>query len=346
MIPTISASSVKEFDSCAMKWYRRKILGEVQPPTAGTRRGQRAHALFEAGVRGREIRNPRVRAALALVPPILTDIPDPKVWIEGRLPDFRAAGVRVDGRFDLAWAGAKRATVVDLKTTASKRYALNEIRLPIDTQALIYAQSLFETVPTLEEVELCWIYTQTKGAVKAWRVEGRITRAEARERFAAIEASAERMSATAGLPLESVPKADPLAPNSACKAYGGCPYFAKCWSTQPAPAREAPQVEDWSMGLSSGTGLRLFVDIAPIKPPGSGTRLEDYLAPLVDKIAMDAKVPDFRLVPYAGWKGQLAAAINANPPKGDVFAMRSNETTNLAIEVLTPHAEAIYIGTR
>lgn len=333
MIATVSASSIKDFRDCPRKWYTRKIVGIKSPPTAATTRGTRLHALFEGSVgKGRPTRHPRVLAALEEV----TWLPASARLVEAPLVNWTLGGVQVAGRHDLAQIDENTAIVTDLKSTKSFRYALTSIALATDPQAIIYAHDMFVRAPSIDSVTLEWIYTRTVDKPVAKAVRTGVDRAAVYAEVEKLDDIAVEMVRVSELPEHEVPQN-----TAACAKYGGCPYFTRCF---PAAKVEKNMAVDWEEPPRAT--LTLMIDVACAKGPHKTQRLEDYLAPLLEEVAREAKVPDFRMVPFAGWKGKLGEKIRARPPSGIWYGMRSNEATNVAIEVLTPVAGEIYIGTR
>ncbi len=126
-----------------------------------------------------------------------------------------------------------RPCVVDFKTTSNFRWAKTPETLATDVQAMTYAaHTMFST--GAREVDLVWLYMQTKGARKAKRVHLRVNAKHVAEQFTAInniaiEMFEKRVAFEAlGKPAEDFVLHE-LQPNpDQCEAYGGCPYRSKC----------------------------------------------------------------------------------------------------------------------
>ncbi len=92
-------------------------------------------------------------------------------------------------------------------------------------------------------------------------------------------------------------------------------------------------------------GLRLYVDCRPGKTDGA-VELADFLAPLMAKVAENAKVPHYSMIPYAQGPAQVAALVSTNPPKGIILADTRLPATNAVLEVLLPYAVEVVRGVR
>lgn len=114
--------------------------------------------------------------------------------------------------------------VGDFKTTSNLKWAKNAVVLSTDVQAMLYATyALYAT--RAEQVDLTWIYFQTKGPRRSMRTHLRVHTDHVVTQFRAIEETALQMHAAreAGVePLELPPTP------SQCEAYGGCPYRSRC----------------------------------------------------------------------------------------------------------------------
>jgi len=92
-------------------------------------------------------------------------------------------------------------------------------------------------------------------------------------------------------------------------------------------------------------GLRLYVDCRPANAAGA-VELSDFLAPLMAKVAENAKVPHYSMIPYAQGPAQVAALVSVNPPKGVLLADTRLPATNAVLEVLLPYAVEVVRGIR
>lgn len=92
-------------------------------------------------------------------------------------------------------------------------------------------------------------------------------------------------------------------------------------------------------------GLRLYVDCRPLKAEGV-VELDTILAPLMAKVAENAKVPHYSMIPYAQGPAQVAALVSVKPPTGIVVADTRLPATNAVLEVLLPYAVEVVRGLR
>jgi len=93
------------------------------------------------------------------------------------------------------------------------------------------------------------------------------------------------------------------------------------------------------------TGLQLYIDCRPV----SGAllphhALEDLLAPLMTKVAENAKVAHYSLIPYAQGPAQVAALLTTRMPTGVVVCDTRLPATNAALEALLPYAALVVRG--
>lgn len=96
---------------------------------------------------------------------------------------------------------------------------------------------------------------------------------------------------------------------------------------------------------SHAEGLRLYVDCRPLKADGV-VELDTFLAPLMAKVAENAKVPHYSMIPYAQGPAQVAALVSVKPPTGIIVADTRLPATNAVLEVLLPYAVEVVRGGR
>jgi len=92
-------------------------------------------------------------------------------------------------------------------------------------------------------------------------------------------------------------------------------------------------------------GLRLYVDCRPLKADGI-VELDAFLAPIMAKVAANAKVPHYSMIPYAQGPAQVAALVSTQPPTGILVADTRLPATNAVLEVLLPYAVEVVRGLR
>lgn len=96
---------------------------------------------------------------------------------------------------------------------------------------------------------------------------------------------------------------------------------------------------------TSVDGLRLYVDCRPLKANGV-VELDAFLAPIMSKVAANAKVPHYSMIPYAQGPAQVAALVSTQPPSGIIVADTRLPATNAVLEVLLPYAVEVVRGLR
>ena len=113
--------------------------------------------------------------------------------------------------------------VFDHKSTSDLKWQKTEEELRKDIQATLYAVDYFREHPDENEVELRWVYYQTKNTRKSAVTRARVNQTETWNRFFEIEQIAEQMH------VASTKRALDLPPTiNHCSAYGGCPHQGRC----------------------------------------------------------------------------------------------------------------------
>jgi len=133
------------------------------------------------------------------------------------------------------------------------------------------------------------------------------------------------------------------APAPAPAAPAAAPAPAAAAPAAAAPAAAAPTAAD----VLAAAGLTLYVDCLPTKGPNRNdfTLFEDWYMGIATKIAEDADLIDYRLLPYAEEKAALTQAIitahsDHNLPSVIVVNSASMGAKD-ALSVLTPFADQI-----
>jgi len=216
----LSASQIQTFSDCQRKWSWRYTAGVEEPPSPAAELGKSVHAELEKYLRGGDIDYTTEIGYIAASG--LEHLPAPgteDLLIEQEFHFVGPSGHSYLGYKDLETPGI----VWDHKTTSDLRWQKTPEDLQRDIQATLYAVDYFRKNPDENEVELRWIYYQTKNTRKSAITVIRVNQAEAWDRFLAIEQIAETMSSVADKqPLE-------LPPNiNHCSAYGGCPHQGRC----------------------------------------------------------------------------------------------------------------------
>jgi CRISPR/Cas system-associated exonuclease Cas4 (RecB family) len=216
----LSASQVQTFLDCQRKWAWRYIAGIEEPPSASAELGRAVHAELEKYLRGGEI-------------DFTTEVGYIAASGLQHLPKPGAEGMQIEAEFHFegpsghSYLGYKDLemprVVYDHKSTGDLKWQKTEEDLKTDIQATLYAADYFRNNPDELEVELRWVYYQTRGTKKS--AVTRVTRhqGEVWDRFLEIERVAEQMA--------SIDTKDPLElPPSInhCSAFGGCPHQGRC----------------------------------------------------------------------------------------------------------------------
>jgi CRISPR/Cas system-associated exonuclease Cas4 (RecB family) len=216
----LSASQVQTFIDCQRKWAYKYLDGIEEPPNASAELGRAVHAELEKYLKGGEI-------------DFTTEIGYIAASGLQHLPKPGAEGMRVEEEFHFegpsghTYLGYKDLemprVVYDHKSTGDLKWQKTKEDLKTDIQATLYAVDYFRGHPDEPEVELRWVYYQTKGTKKSAITVVTRYQVEAWDRFLEIEQVAQQMQeASAKKTLE-------LPPNiNHCGAYGGCPHQGRC----------------------------------------------------------------------------------------------------------------------
>lgn len=225
--------------------------------------------------------------------------------------------------------------VGDFKTTGDLKWAKSETTLREDVQAMLYAtHALYETKS--KEVDLAWIYFQTKGPRKAKRTKLRVAADHVCEQFGKINETAVEM-------LE-VRKANPhpseLPPEpDMCEAYGGCPYRARC-NLSPAQivaALEAKEArlartqlfEDSMTAINGSNQTTSLLDKLKAKKAGATPAAPSTVtvAPMPAQLTIEEHIAKN---PQAAWltaperKDPRYEVVGQRPDGGNVYAFEAN----------------------
>lgn len=260
------------------------LRGFRSPDTPATERGSRIHALLEAYYRSKVHTIPEgedgeiLVKALEHLPPWGTPglIPEREVQ-----PILTPGGNMWVARIDVHVPGD---VVADLKTCSSFAYMPTVDQLARDSQAVLYAYATGER-------RVRWVYTRTKGAREARKVEHVFSEDELRERVKELDQRARkryllRASDTDPLTLPPTP--------SACEKFNGCSHQSRCNLTLEERYPNMSQPFD----MSSLFGP-IAQPIAPIAPP----------APVAPPPCMGK----FLTAPGTGDDGPIVRAPNGMP---------------------------------
>ena len=158
----------------------------------------------------------------------------------------------------------------------------------------------------------------------------------------------ESVSVQTGLVVER-----PEAPNETEEAYnegfaaGHTSGYEQGYKNAEQELREAIREEVLASipEATAADGLRLYVDCRPLKANGV-VELDAFLAPIMAKVAANAKVPHYSMIPYAQGPAQVAALVSTQPPTGIIVADTRLPATNAVLEVLLPYAVEVVRGLR
>ena len=223
----LSASQVQTFIDCQRKWAWRYTEGVEEPSNASAEKGKAVHAVLEQYLSGGAIDFTTEIGYIAASG--LEHLPKPGtpgLLVEQEFHFEGPSGHTYLGYKDLeepALTPLMIGIVYDHKTTSDLKWQKTEEQLRDDIQATLYAVDYFRKNPAHLEVELRWVYYQTKNTKKSAVTRLRVNQAETWQRFLEIEKTAEAMS------VASEKRALDLPPNiNHCSAYGGCPHQGRC----------------------------------------------------------------------------------------------------------------------
>jgi hypothetical protein len=258
-----------------------------------------------------------------------------------------AAGIPVKGRIDLIWTreGAPSTLIYDFKSRGNLRYALSDEEVVNNPQMLVYGQFAFSEYECVDHVSLQHVYLhKTSAAVKVRG--GGLGREVLNEKYVALveRPTLEMIKVATADKFTDVPtcgKVRDAFGKTPCEAYGGCPYFERCFgkkesvgmfdglpddtnSTAPATARLILPEQD-----TAGT-LELYVDCAPLKGVTGVSSIEDVIAERARPICEAKGVQDVREIKF----GEGTAALIASFKREPIFGIYTIGSTGLAGVVL------------
>jgi PD-(D/E)XK nuclease superfamily protein len=267
----LSASQIQTFSECQRKWAWRAIEGVEEPPNAAAERGRAVHAELEKYLRGGEIDFTTEIGYIAAAGLEHLPKPSPELLVEQEFHFEGPSGHSYLGYKDLEVPG----TIFDHKTTSDLKWQKTADELRQDIQATLYAVDYFRNHPEEPDVELRWIYYQTRNTRKSAVTRLRVNQAEVWHRFLEIEKIAERMHAAIQSDGEPV-KALDLPPNiNHCAAYGGCPHQGRCNLSPFDKMRSHVEQNKLTMLLKSKNGAAA----QPAPPAPTPARPEHAFAP-------------------------------------------------------------------
>ena len=225
----VSASSVSTWRDCQRKWAWRYIAGIKTEPNASAALGSECHDQLQTYLEGGDLDFTKESGEIAAsgtqhLPRPLT----PGMKCEEEYAFEGPSGHVYFGFKDVEitpQVPGDVPVVIDHKTTSDLKWQKRESDLLKDPQAVLYAVDAFAKNPTAQQVELKWVYYQTRGTRKSSVTHLRVVPEQIHPEFQAIESQVDEMAdvlATVKDPKELPPTTEH------CSAYGGCPYQGYC----------------------------------------------------------------------------------------------------------------------
>lgn len=215
----LSPSEISTYELCPRKWAWKYVAKLPTPPNRYAEFGIAFHKHNELWLRERKIPEGYAsEASLAVIP---------------LLPPPQTAGLRIEEHFEFeavghTWHGYKdlehNAHIYDYKSTSDLCWAKTPEQLEQDPQATQYA---WDTMlrDGVDAVAVTWLYVTRDKRPKRLPVHHVLRLDVIAPRLAQSAATADEirlMRATVSEPLEVPYNA------TACDAFGGCPFKAKC----------------------------------------------------------------------------------------------------------------------
>jgi len=344
-ISHVSATSIKLFKNCQRRWYETYVLDQRGESSPAMRLGSEVHELLEEyllkGTKPGASKAGKIASAGLKYLPKRTK----NYRVEASLADFPRPGLPIQfkGFIDLYIEGDV-PEIIDHKTTSNFRYALTAEQLATDTQMIIYAAHVLANVEA-EEVSLTHIAYLTKAPHGAQRTTVTVTREAVEEQFADILLTVAEMIAASTAPIITIEKN-----NTFCWSYGKiCPFYNQCQVTMNnigvknmsdkqlavldklrGIEKKKPMVEALNEGNAptpaptpAPAQVTLFVDVGVLKGDPI-TRVDDALAPLVNKVCKSKGADHIALVAYnAGYHLLSSLIVEEGLPAGE-YAVDSN----------------------
>jgi PD-(D/E)XK nuclease superfamily len=229
----LSASQIQTFSDCQRKWAWRVIEGIEAPSSPSADLGKSVHAELEKYLAGGEIDFTSEVGYIAASG--LEHLPKPGTWVaNGDIQRWvPTPGLLIEQEFHFegpsghTYLGYKDleapGVIYDHKTTGDLKWQKTAEDLSKDIQATLYATDYFRNHPDEPDVELRWVYYQTKNTKKSAITKLRVSQTETWQKFLEIEKTAEKMHTASASRALDLP-----ANTNHCNAYGGCPYQGNC----------------------------------------------------------------------------------------------------------------------
>lgn len=290
----LSASQLSLFTECQRKWGFKYIDRIQLPEKPGTKLGTEVHdeQLDPYLMQGREFDFTRPSGEIAnklrpLLPQPKTPGMRTKRWFEipsptgvfgyqGELDLYATDSVCVPG----LTGGVP--LIGDFKTTKDLDYVKTSEDLKTDFQAQIYSMAIMFQ-DQVDEADLVWFYTRTKGAPRAQRTHLRVVASHVAEQFQRID----ELGAKVADIREAEPKVEELPPNPLmCHKFGGCPYISIC---NLSPSVFAGAINEAAVESKTAAFLaKMKKQVAPTEPVAQVVQPE----PVVESVVAE-KLPDW-----------------------------------------------------
>jgi len=338
-ISHVSATSIKLFKNCPRRWYETYVLDQRGESSPAMRLGSEVHELLEEyllkGTKPGASKAGKIASAGLKYLPKRTK----NYRVEASLADFPRPGLPIPfkGFIDLYIEGDV-PEIVDHKTTSNFKYALTAEQLSEDTQMIIYAAHVLANCEA-EEVSLTHVAYLTKTPYGAQRTTVTVTREAVEEQFGEILDVVAEMLAASVAPITTIEKEPTF-----CWSYGKrCPFYNQCQITMNNQGvknmsdkqlavldklRGIEKKEPMVAALNEGNAptpaptpapaqVTLFVDVGVLKGDPI-TRVDDALAPLVNKVCKSKGAEHIALVQYnAGYHLLSSLIVEEKLPAGE-----------------------------
>jgi len=343
--PILSPSQINTFRECQRKWGYEQILKKEKTSNRSAMLGTDCHALLEDYMETGELDQTRTfrqddKLYLAeIVAPGLVHLPKPGtpgLELEQHfVARSTATGIRYQGLKDLCLPS--QALVLDHKTTSDiGKWAKTEGALATDVQAQIYAKQTLDLL-RVHDVELRWVYYQTKRPYQSKRVSLRVVQAHADEQFSLIEETSKEMVELRRNVLG--PSIDGLPANERmCHAYGGCPFISIC--SRSSSSRKPFASLFQSQERQENTPMSFRKNAAPEQEPRVTTTIVvDPINPPEGSAALPAEPP----APAEETPKRRGRPSGAKNKKADVVVEPEQRSAEPSLTV-NPHVSDKKIG--
>lgn len=282
----VSASQIKMFRLCPLKWYHAKVLKvPMKRRGKGAELGDECHKRLEHYLKtGEDVRGPIERHGHEMIAPFLEHAPFNSgiMHVEGDISGLQTpGGVEITGRFDALIHG-KTATIIDHKFKKDlEKWADTKEALLRDEQFIIYG--MFAVSAGAENVVFRHHNHQTVKR-KNLVVEVSATSDEVRASFDALCRFVDDEMA----PAVSRSLSDINPDVGGCSAFGGCDFLGVCPSS---PRKKATGI--------FGLPLPVSLDINSLSSTGGDMALLDALKSKPVQVEVATPKPETAVKPQS-----------------------------------------------